>query len=222
MLERPSTWLRMLAGFVTTAAFVGLAALGWGSFAGLLAHPARLGVCVVSFALAVVSSFSAVNLSPGLREDAGNRWIFPPFLVLAVLWGWLPAFSDRRDLLTLDGDVVRWVGLVLFVAGGTLRVWPMFVLGRRFSGLVAIQEGHELVTDGLYRVIRHPSYLGGIVSMVGWVLVFRSTLGLLLVAASAWLVVARIDAEEALLASQFGERYAAFRARTWRLVPFIY
>jgi len=41
-----------------------------------------------------------------------------------------------------------------------LRLWPVFILGRRFSGLVAIQPGHTLVTNGIYGVVRNPSYLG--------------------------------------------------------------
>jgi hypothetical protein len=45
---------------------------------------------------------------------------------------------------------MRWLGVGLFVAGGALRLWPVFVLGRRFSGLVAIQPGHTLVTRGVY------------------------------------------------------------------------
>ncbi len=98
----------------------------------------------------------------------------------------------------------------------------MFVLGRRFSGLVAIQEGHELVTDGIYRWVRHPSYLGALVGFAGWVLVFRSLVGLLLLIPGAGALVTRMDAEEVLLASEFGARYAAYRARTWRLVPWVY
>ena len=57
-------------------------------------------------------------------------------------------------------DAVRWAGFFLFAAGGALRLWPVFVLGDRLSGLVAIQPGHTLVTGGIYDVIRHPSYLG--------------------------------------------------------------
>jgi len=56
------------------------------------------------------------------------------------------------------------------------------VLGRRFSGLVAIQRGHTLVTSGIYGVIRHPSYLGLLVSSLGWGLAFRSEFGVLLAA----------------------------------------
>ena len=75
---------------------------------------------------------------------------------------------------------MRWLGVVLFAAGGALRIAPTFVLGRRFSGLVAIQPGHELVTTGLYGTIRHPSYLGLILMMLGWALGFRSLVGVLL------------------------------------------
>jgi protein-S-isoprenylcysteine O-methyltransferase Ste14 len=98
----------------------------------------------------------------------------------------------------------------------------MFVLGRRFSALVAIQEGHTLVTEGPYRLVRNPSYLGALLAAAGWSLVFRSGLGLLVVALLAWLLVVRIDAEEALLASEFGDEYDAYRRRTWRLVPWLY
>jgi protein-S-isoprenylcysteine O-methyltransferase Ste14 len=98
----------------------------------------------------------------------------------------------------------------------------MFVLGRRFSGLVAIQPGHELVTDGPYRYVRHPSYLGMMLAFVGWALVFRSSVGLLAAALGLRLLVERITSEEAMLASQFGSAYDEYRASTWRLVPWIY
>jgi protein-S-isoprenylcysteine O-methyltransferase Ste14 len=101
-------------------------------------------------------------------------------------------------------------------------VGAVFVLGRRFSGLVAIQEGHELETGGLYRVIRHPSYLGLLLGLFGWVLVFRSAIGVLVGLFLLPPLVARMNSEEALLESEFGERYADYRRRTWRLLPFLY
>jgi protein-S-isoprenylcysteine O-methyltransferase Ste14 len=103
-----------------------------------------------------------------------------------------------------------------------LRLAPVFVLGDRFSGLVAIQPGHALVTSGLYGVIRHPSYLGLLLSSFGWGLAFRSGVGVLLAVLLIAPVVARIRSEEALLRAQFGEQYDAYRARTSRLVPGLY
>ena len=102
-----------------------------------------------------------------------------------------------------------------------LRIWPVFVLGRRFSGLVAIQPGHTLVTSGIYGIIRHPSYLGLLVNSLGWALAFRSGWVLLVVCLIPPLVE-RIRAEEALLRSQFGAEYDAYCGRTWRLVPGLY
>jgi protein-S-isoprenylcysteine O-methyltransferase Ste14 len=96
------------------------------------------------------------------------------------------------------------------------------VLGRRFSGLVAIQPGHTLVTSGIYGIIRHPSYLGLLVGALGWSLAFRSVVGVLLVVITVPVILARIRAEEALLRTQFGAEYDAFRARTSRLIPGIY
>ena len=96
------------------------------------------------------------------------------------------------------------------------------MLGRRFSGLVAIQPGHTLVTDGIYRTIRNPSYLGLLVLSLGWALAFRSLAGVLLVALMIPPLIARIRSEEALLRAQFGEEYAAYCARTWRLFPGLY
>jgi protein-S-isoprenylcysteine O-methyltransferase Ste14 len=143
-------------------------------------------------------------------------------LVLSALLVWLPPSLDHRDRWVIDGDGVRWVGVALFVAGGALRLWPVFVLGRRFSAVVAIQEHHELVTSGPYRWVRNPSYLGGLISLVGWALVFRSVAGLLLVLPLLWILVSRMHAEERLLASEFGAAYDAYRRRTWRLLPGVY
>ena len=58
--------------------------------------------------------------------------------------------------------------------------------------------------------------------MLGSALVFRSGVGILLAAAILVPVLARIASEETLLQSQFGAEYDAYRARTWRLVPFVY
>jgi protein-S-isoprenylcysteine O-methyltransferase Ste14 len=215
-------WGMILITAASMALYVGLAALGWGGWSALMAHPARAGTVVAIVVISAVAMFSHGNISSGKREDTGNRWIFLPVMVLGFLLGWLPAYTDRREIWTIDGDAVRYLGLVLFVVGSVLRVATVFVLGRRFSGLVAIQEGHELMTGGLYRVIRHPSYLGLLLGLFGWDLVFRSAIGVLVSLLIIPPLVARMNSEEALLESEFGERYADYRRRTWRLLPFLY
>lgn len=211
-----------LLSVVSTALFLGLAVLGWGSFAAFFAHPARIAVVVITFALVVAALFTQGNLSSGEREDRANRWVLAVFLPIGLLAAYLPAWCDRTGFWVVDGDMVRWLGVVFYAVGGGLRLWPVFVLGRRFSGLVAIQPGHRLVTDGIYGAIRHPSYLGLLVNSLGWALAFRSAVGVLLTALTVAILIGRIRSEETLLHSQFGAEYDAYRARTWRLIPGLY
>ena len=135
------------------------------------------------------------------------------------------ALSQRESLEQIcPADLVEKAGPQKPDAGSVIGFlnWPVFVLGHRFSGLVAIQPGHRLVTDGIYGVIRHPSYLGLLVTSLGWALAFRSGVGLLLTLASTLVVLGRIQAEEKLLGSHFGAEYEAYRRRTSRLIPGVY
>jgi protein-S-isoprenylcysteine O-methyltransferase Ste14 len=200
----------------------GLAALGWGGVGPFFAHRAFIALAVASVVLGLVGLFTEGNISPGEEEDRSNRWVLGAFTLLSFAMAWLPAYTDRIGFWTLDGETMRWAGLVAMIAGSILRLVPVFILGRRFSGLVAIQQGHTLVTDGLYKTIRNPSYLGLIVSSLGWVLVFRSGAGIVLVALMMVPLVARMNAEEKLLHEHFGSQYDAYCAHTWRLIPGIY
>jgi protein-S-isoprenylcysteine O-methyltransferase Ste14 len=204
---------------VGTLAYLGLAVLGRGGFAAFFSQPALLALAISLFVITGVGLFSSGNVSPGVREDRANRWVLGVFALIGLLAAYLPAYTDRKEFWVLDGDTIRWLGFVLFAAGGALRLWPVFVLGRRFSGLVAIQPGHTLVTSGIYGVIRHPSYLGLLVNSLGWALAFRSGVGVLLTALIIPPLFARIRAEEALLRSQFGDEYDAYCTRTPRLIP---
>ena len=210
--------LILVPGMLTV---LGLAALGWGGLWPFLAPP-RIALTLVCLLFTAAALFSEANLCGGVREDRADRWVLLAFAVLGLLLSYLPALTDRLDMWTIDGNTVRWLGVAVFTAGGALRVWPVFVLGRRFSGLVAIQSGHTLVTTEIYQRIRHPSYLGLLVASVGWALVFRSVVGLLLSGALLVPLIARIRYEERRLAGEFGEVYADYRRRTWRLVPGLY
>ena len=211
-----------LAAAVSIVVYLGLAALGWGGVGAFLAHPARVALVVITVLLAIAALLAGGNLSPGEREDRSNRWVLPVFGVIGFASAWLPAYTDRLNLWCIDGDTVRWLGVVLYAAGGALRVWPVYVLGNRFSGLVAIQPGHTLVTSGIYQYVRNPSYLGLLVGTLGWGLAFRAVAGVVLTLLLIPPLVARMRAEETLLQSQFGAEYDAYRARTWRLIPGLY
>jgi protein-S-isoprenylcysteine O-methyltransferase Ste14 len=73
-----------------------------------------------------------------------------------------------------------------------------------------------------FALIRYPSYLGLLVNSLGWGLAFRAGVGVLLKVLTVPPLLARIHAEERLLRAQFGAEYAAYCARTSRLIPGLY
>jgi len=207
-----------------TLPLLALTILGWGDWTTFFSNPARSGVIVLASAGAIAYAFSGSSgLGIGRREDPSSRWIFVPLIIIAVVFAWLPPHLDRLDRWSMDGNTVRYLGLIITAIGGFVRVATVFELGHRFSIFVALQSDHHLKTDGFYRFVRHPSYLGALLAMVGWALVFRSIIGLLLTAAMCVPIIARIRAEEDFLVREFGDEYHAYQQCTrWRLLPFIY
>ena len=200
----------------------GLAMIVLGGWTAFFSHPALIALTVATLAMMLVAPFSKVNLSSGEREDRANRWVFIALSLIALASAIVPPYTDRIGLWTIDGETTRWVGVILYVLGAALRLWPVFVLGSRFSGLVAIQSGHTLVTHGIYSLIRNPSYLGMIINMLGWGLAFRGWSGVVIALLLLVPLIPRIHSEERLLGAHFGAEYDAYVARTWRLIPGIY
>jgi protein-S-isoprenylcysteine O-methyltransferase Ste14 len=211
-------------GIGGTLPLLALTIRGWGAWTTFFSNPARIGVIILASAGAIAYAFSGSSgLGIGRREDPSSRWIFIPLIVIAIVFAWLLPHLDRLNCWTIDGDTVRYLGLIITAIGGFVRVATVFELGHRFSIFVAVQPDHHLKTDGFYRFVRHPSYLGALLAMAGWALVFRSIAGLLLTAAMCMPIIARIRAEEEFLVREFGEQYRSYQQHTrWRLLPFVY
>lgn len=197
---------------------------GWGDRHGLLSHPARTGLVVVMALSVLVLLFVPFDLfAGGVKEVRRQRW--PTFVAFGFVGGlcWLLPAADRREFWVWpESGMLRYAGLACAAAGMGVRVAGMMQLGALFSGFVAVQSAHRLITGGCYRWLRHPIYTGSLVAFAGIFLVFRSQVVLLAlplyVAGTLW----RIADEERLLAEVFGQDYERYQARTWRLLPFIY
>lgn len=199
--------------------------LAWGDVRGFFAHGARAGTVAVLLVVPFITIWGkSERVNRGLSPVTG-QWQTLALLELGIFVCYLVVpYSDRRGLLVLpESDALRYAGLLLFVAGIALRTWAFVYLGRFFSIFLTIQEGHRLVTDNIYKYVRHPSYTGLLVRSFGWALVFRSLLGL-----GAWLLLVvfllkRIRHEERVLANRFTSEWDEYRRRTpWRLMPGVY
>jgi protein-S-isoprenylcysteine O-methyltransferase Ste14 len=218
--------LTLLAGVTL---FVGLPLLGWGltDVRGFIGDPAR-SVYVV---LTLLMQSGVVILVPGVGRNrrGGEQIVRRQRLAVAALQVATLAivvmapYCDRRNVATLgELRVVRYCGLLLYALGTTGMHWAEAALGRFFSVDVAIQAGHQLVTRGPFRYLRHPRYASILLFSTGISLTFRSWGTLVLVAAMIAVLVWRIHDEEALLRRQFGAAWEAYARKSWRLLPLVY
>ncbi len=200
----------------------GPAFLAWGGWRGFAGHPARLASAAVSALAALTAAATGVNFSRGQRELARQR-LAAVLMFGSILGGkGAAAFSDRRGLLVIPGEPIRWVGLAASVAGAIAFELSRRALGRHYSVMAAIQKDHQLITDGPYRLARHPGYASLLLYHAGYTLIHRSLLGLATTIPLAFAILWRVRDEEALLRSEFGETYDDYCRRTARLIPGIY
>jgi protein-S-isoprenylcysteine O-methyltransferase Ste14 len=112
---------------------------------------------------------------------------------------------------------------LLMIVGMVLRIWSIVHLGKFFTVNVAIQEGHRVIQDGPYRVVRHPSYSGSIIAIIGVACLTFNWLGFVVIIACSLVAYAlRISVEEKVLFQSLGEEYRRYAERTKRLIPGIF
>lgn len=115
------------------------------------------------------------------------------------------------------------IGLPLLLAGIGLRVAAILVLGRLFKFAVVIQPDHRVIQWGPYRLLRHPSYAGGLVALLGAGIMLDNWLSVVALVMIPLLgVLLRIRVEEAMLDAALGGDYGEYKARTYRLIPWVW
>jgi len=119
-----------------------------------------------------------------------------------------------------------WVsisGFCVILIGLAIRLTAIRTLAKQFTYTVRIVENHELITAGIYRHIRHPSYLGQSLVFLGSGLAFANWLSLAFLFVPIFLAsFYRISVEEKVLSDYFGLHYAEYAAKTWRMIPWVY
>jgi protein-S-isoprenylcysteine O-methyltransferase Ste14 len=136
---------------------------------------------------------------------------------LGVVLAFLAAYHSAAFA---DGWGPVLVGELLFIVGLALRFWAILTLGRFFKITVSIQEGHRVIRSGPYRLLRHPSYAGILLALLGLGLALETWLGLLAIIVLPLIgVLIRIRVEESVLIDALGQDYVSYAAETRRLIP---
>lgn len=156
------------------------------------------------------------------RRDNGSLYVIYALIAGGYwaafsLWGW------RRAPQPWLGEWALWAGAAVSLGGIALRLWSVVTLGQYFTYVVRVSGDQKVVETGPYRLIRHPSYTGGLLTGIGIGLSLRLPLAPAIIGATSLLAyLIRIAVEEKALAEGIGEPYRAYMTRTKRLVPFLW
>lgn len=146
------------------------------------------------------------------------------FIVVSIVW-------ERSSLGALDhvwgifqivplSPLIDVIGVLLCIFGIGYAIWARVHLGRNWSPIPTVKEGHELITSGPYRLVRHPIYTGIILATVGTGLVIPVWFFVFLIMTGTF--IWRVKKEEALMTKQFPNQYPEYMKRTWALVPWVW
>jgi protein-S-isoprenylcysteine O-methyltransferase Ste14 len=152
------------------------------------------------------------------RKDRGSGFFIFFIMLLSIITAVTFASRDIAMLPTW----FFYPGIVVMILGIIFRQWAIAVLGRFFSGTVSTQKGQKVVENGPYKYIRHPSYTGALLILLGIGLALQSwgaTITLMLLFSLAYGY--RIHVEEKVLIKALGDPYIEYKKRTKRLIPYI-
>lgn len=195
--------------------------------AGALALPHSVGVAsFFSYFVAFLLVEHVLTRSPSGDKRRGDhdRLTFALFFFVPVIGVWLWMYYLRRGVIPYEPTWIHWgLGVAFALAGFAVRVAGKRTLGRFFTIRVQVQEGHELVQEGLYSRIRHPLYTGFLLEWCAPPFLLGSPVGILFVTLPMLLaVLRRIPREERLMIETFGDRYREYMGRTKRLIPYVW
>jgi protein-S-isoprenylcysteine O-methyltransferase Ste14 len=192
-------------------------------FVGNMRYDAIFIVTYVAWILfEVVTGKSRKTRDPTKARDRGSFFFLVGMIWLGIFLDFTFCFGVRRAAIPWMRTELFFLGIGLMWLGMAFRYYCMRVLGRYFTFNVAVHAGQTVVEAGPYRYIRHPSYTGALITVVGLGLVLGNWAGMIALVACVGIGYAyRIRVEESALVLALGEPYRAYMRRTRRLVPFV-
>ena len=211
--------------FSTCFIYLGLTLLVWGlnDFTGFIANPVRASFVVVVLVQAGILAW-LVYITPPHPEHEHHfdlaRWHAYMFETIFVL----AAFGDRRNVLAWQENMpLRWLGLIIYLIGMGVVMWAniTWVNHLRREGPRAVAHP-VLLFDGPFAKIRFPTMLGMAIYCLGFVLMFRSWIGLALMLPLIGGIINRINNMEKVFAIEYKKNWPLRRHTSKRLIPHLY
>ena len=171
------------------------------------------------------------TLIRSIPEEKKASKIFDILILIMLLLSpffLIGAFFENEFFIThifpfWDNIIISYLGFILFITGSLLILIARAQLGRFGTAELSIEENHQLFTEGVYKYIRNPMYSGGLIATIGFCLVFRCIIILIIMFIYTFLVYRmRINEEERILLEKFGKEFEEYKKKTKKLIPLLY
>lgn len=183
-------------------------------------------ICMGSW---IVFAFGFFFLKRRVKQKEQRRDKLAMIGMLLEGAGFALVFSIRREMLSDIVPMSASVEIVLTILAGCLAIASLWLalsavrtLGKQWDFKAQIIEGHELITSGPYRIVRHPIYSGlfGLLIITGYSM---TQLWAYLIAIVLYIIgtILRTKVEEKLLIQHFGEKYENYKQKVSAIIPFI-
>lgn len=154
------------------------------------------------------------------QKDRGSLSVLWIIIAMGLTFGFMLAKYNAWHPMNY---LIATAGIIMVLVGLILRWTAIFQLNKAFTVDVAVSSDQELKRDGLYSIVRHPSYLGLLLFMTGEALTMNTLVSFIIVSVPVCLAILyRIYFEEKLLEEFFGDTYRNYKLNTRRIIPFIY
>ena len=177
------------------------------------------GAMILHFAIEAANA-ARQPTGQAVVADRDSRFMLGRVVLITGIAGFLVAFHLHSLAMPGPGRVYVAVGVALICLGMAIRQWAVDTLGRFFTFKLTVRGDQRVVDSGPYRVVRHPSYSGLLVSGIGTAVALGNWVSLGVIVVPAVLALARrIQVEEGMLRQGLGPDYDRYAASRKRLVP---
>jgi protein-S-isoprenylcysteine O-methyltransferase Ste14 len=218
-------WAALSQFLYTSSLLLGLSFLAWGldHLSLFFANPARATFSLVVLLQALINARMAYVAPPDSKHEHRLDLASWRSFMLEMIFV-LAAFSDRRNLLTWGENLpLRWVGLVIYLSGYAFSIWTnwTWITHLQREGPRAM-EHPVLLFEGPFKRIRYPSMVYLVLYCLGFSILFRSWMGLVLIIPLIGGIINRINNLEKIFEVQYKQIWPLRRHTSKRIIPYLY
>jgi protein-S-isoprenylcysteine O-methyltransferase Ste14 len=183
------------------------------------------GLLVASLVIAGVVEFrqSGREREDATSQDRGSRRLLSLSRLIGMIGAVVVVYAVPGADIHRERGLAFGIGLLVLWSGAALRWWAFHTLGRYFTFTVMTDGDQPVITDGPYRLVRHPGYAGAMLVRAGFGLALGNWLSVALAVVVPLIgVIYRIGVEEAALFDALGDNYRSYAAERKRLIPFVW